>query len=254
MPKKIVSLFIILIVLIQICTPFASAATVAVNEVPKGNEYFNAMYVYVDIYLDDITELRAHTGKGVMATHAKDANALVAINGDWWNYDIDTKIIVRNGVLKHEWSGKKHTRDYCVIYNNGTMQTYKHQNVTHPEYLYNNAWQIFTFGPVLVHHGEAIKDFSDTYSDYISEPSHPRTAIGYFEPNHFCFLTVFGRNIEDKGTTLVKMAHFFEDIGCQEAYNLDGGGSTHIWYNGKELGHPSKDAPLGDIIYIPKDE
>ena len=49
------------------------------------------------------------------------------------------------------------------------------------------------------------------------------------------------------------MARFFEAIGCKEAYNLDGGGSTHIWYNGKEIGHPSKETRLADIIYIPKD-
>ena len=46
------------------------------------------------------------------------------------------------------------------------------------------------------------------------------------------------------------MAHFFADIGCKEAYNLDGGSSVHMWYDGQEIGKPSDDKPLTDIIYI----
>lgn len=252
MPKKIVSLLIILILFVQLLTPFASAVEVTVEEVPVGNDYFNASYVFVDIKLDDVTELRTYLHKGTMSELAKNVNALVAINGDYWNYDVDQKIVLRNGDLKRELKSKS-VRDYCVIYNNGIMQCFKHQNLTKPEYLYKNAWQIFTFGPIIVHNYKAITDFSDTYSPYISDYAHPRTAIGYFEPNHFCFLVVAGRNINDKGASLIRMARFFEAIGCKEAYNLDGGGSTHIWYNGKEIGHPSKETRLADIIYIPKD-
>ena len=45
--------------------------------------------MFVDIKLDDVTELRTYLHKGTMSELAKNVNALVAINGDYWNYDVD---------------------------------------------------------------------------------------------------------------------------------------------------------------------
>ena len=59
-----------------------------------------------------------------------------------------------------------------------------------------------------------------------------------------------GRNEIDHGCYLEDMARFFANLGCKEAYNLDGGSSVHMWYNGEEIGKPNDDKPLTDIIYI----
>lgn len=226
---------------------------IKVEEVSKENDYFDGSYVYVDVWFDDIHDFKTYiddkdTISGLVSK-VEDEDPLLAINGDFWNHRLDDKIIVRNGeVLSDEV--KYDIRDYCVIYNGGTMVTYHHGDIEDLSILTKNAWQVFSFGPQLVHKGEPILDYSDIYDTDLSNYSHPRTAIGYFEPNHYCFLVVAGRNMEDHGCFLEDMAQFFADKGCKEAYNLDGGGSSHIWYLGKELGVPSEDRPIPDIIYI----
>lgn len=133
------------------------------------------------------------------------------------------------------------------------MEVIPHKEIKSNDDFPKDAWQIYSFGPSLVHKGKLTTDYSDIFDRSISDYSHNRTAIGYFEPNHFCVLIVAGRNQDDHGAFLDQMAQFFLDKGCVEAYNLDGGGSSHIWYNGKEYGHPSEDRVLSDIYFIPKD-
>ena len=156
--------------------------------------------------------------------------------------------------MEIELQVKKSVRDYWVIYNDGSMEVIPHKQIKSNNDFPKDAWQIYSFGPSLVHKGELTTDYSDIFDRSISDYSHNRTAIGYFEPNHFCILIVAGRNQDDHGAFLDQMAQFFLDKGCVEAYNLDGGSSVHMWYNGEEIGKPDDDKPLTDIIYIRKKE
>ena len=57
---------------------------------------------------------------------------------------------------------------------------------------------------------------------------NPRSAVGYYEPGHYCFVVIDGRQPGySKGATLMQLAQLFESLGCKEAYNLDGGKSAH---------------------------
>jgi exopolysaccharide biosynthesis protein len=69
---------------------------------------------------------------------------------------------------------------------------------------------------------------------------HPRTAMGYTNENHLIILAVEGRNIGiAEGASLVHLATIFKTLGCVEALNLDGGGSSCLLINGKETIKPS---------------
>ena len=87
--------------------------------------------------------------------------------------------------------------------------------------------------------------------------ANPRSAIGYYEPGHYCFVAVNGRGEENSAG--IKMADFsklFEDLGCTVAYNLDGGkSSVMVWDLGsKDINTPYDGGrSVSDIIYIPKD-
>jgi hypothetical protein len=70
--------------------------------------------------------------------------------------------------------------------------------------------------------GKAIKD------------KHPRTAMGYTKNGKLIILMVEGRNKVAHGATLTQEAQIFKDLGCWEAINLDGGGSSCLLLNGKE--------------------
>ena len=91
-------------------------------------------------------------------------------------------------------------------------------------------------GPVLLHNGdiritnnEELKFAGKAIND-----KHPRTAIGYTKSNKLIILMVEGRNPVAHGATLGQEAQIFKDLGCWEALNLDGGGSSCMLVNGRE--------------------
>lgn len=116
----------------------------------------------------------------------------------------------------------------------------------------NGAYQSWVFGPSLLdENGKAKKDFVTW--DYIRQ-SHPRTAIGYYEPGHYCLLLVDGRQKSSRGMFLNEMADVFEKLGCKVAYNLDGGHCSFMIYQNKVISHPYKpEHEVADGIFITED-
>lgn len=113
-----------------------------------------------------------------------------------------------------------------------------------------DAW---SFGPALLDvDGRAKTEFDTTVAE-----ANPRTAVGYYEPGHYCFLAVNGRGAEDSaGMTMAELAALFESLGCKAAYNMDGGQSSVMaWDEGRvTVNTPASGGrPVSDIIYIPKE-
>ena len=72
------------------------------------------------------------------------------------------------------------------------------------------------------------------------EDKHPRTAMGYTKDNKLIMLVIQGRFPgKAEGATLLQEAKIFKDLGCIEALNLDGGGSSCLLINGKQTITPS---------------
>ena len=70
--------------------------------------------------------------------------------------------------------------------------------------------------------------------------AHPRTAMGYTKDGKLIVLAVEGRNPGiAEGATLTELAEIFVSLGCEEALNLDGGGSSCLLINGSETIKPS---------------
>ena len=89
-------------------------------------------------------------------------------------------------------------------------------------------------------------------STAVSYPN-PRSAIGYYEPGHYCFVVVDGRQSGyAKGMSIPELAALFEELGCTKAYNLDGGGSAVMVFNHKRYSKQSNGGgrDLGDILLI----
>jgi exopolysaccharide biosynthesis protein len=100
-------------------------------------------------------------------------------------------------------------------------------------------------GPVLLQNGE-IKISNNEERKFMGkaiDDKHPRTAIGYTKDNKLIILVVQGRfpNIAE-GASLTQEAQILKDLGCVEALNLDGGGSSCLLVNGKETIKPSDKA------------
>ncbi len=94
-------------------------------------------------------------------------------------------------------------------------------------------------GPLLVHAGKEQPWPSHKGANTYLLPRHPRTALGF--NSHYLFLVeVDGRQKElSAGMTVAELASFMKNLGCTEAMNLDGGGSSTFWLNGKVMNSPS---------------
>jgi hypothetical protein len=96
-------------------------------------------------------------------------------------------------------------------------------------------------GPVLVRNGKRQRfkaPDSDSYEFSSMMERHPRSAIGWNE-DYFFLVTVDGRQKGVSiGMNLNELAAYLIELGCQEALNLDGGGSATLWYDGKVRNHP----------------
>ena len=111
-----------------------------------------------------------------------------------------------------------------------------------------DPWQAWEFGPALFDSdGNPKRSFPD--SDIAV--TNPRSCIGYYEPGHYCFIVVDGRQKASRGVTLHELALLMQTLGCKQAYNLDGGASAHFYYNGDVLNQPSGGGRnIADIVYV----
>lgn len=107
--------------------------------------------------------------------------------------------------------------------------------LTTPEW--NNVNHIISGGPYLVKNSQVYVDTTEQKLGSIGG-RNPRTAVGYTANNNLIIVTVDGRESSSVGMTLLELANFMKSIGCYNAMNLDGGGSTVLYVNGKVVNHP----------------
>ncbi|MBQ8921838.1 MAG: phosphodiester glycosidase family protein [Oscillospiraceae bacterium] len=200
-------------------------------------------YHVADIYIRDINSLRGAFAKGTfpekgsaqlesITKMATDNNALFAINCDYCEIRANG-ITYRNGVMYRDTK----RAEVAVIYKDGVMDV-----LTDAEYRalseeqLANIWQTTAFAPGLVKDGVQMSGFTgSTYVDL-----HPRSGIGYYEPGHYCFVQVDGRQPGySDGISVNQFAEIMYRLGVQEAYNMDGGSSSEIVFMGKTYNHPS---------------
>jgi exopolysaccharide biosynthesis protein len=96
-------------------------------------------------------------------------------------------------------------------------------------------------GPVLVQDGKLMitNEAERKFRGKALKDKHPRTAMGYTKDGRIVILAIEGRNENASGATLQQVAELFLQLGCVEALNLDGGGSSCLLVNGKETIKPS---------------
>jgi exopolysaccharide biosynthesis protein len=218
--------------------------------------------VYIaDIQTDDPSLLMAGLaddtfGRNVSETTssiAESCGAILAINGDYYGFR-DTGYVMRNGYLYRDTASDDADQEDLVIYDDGTMDIVKESDVTAEELEENRAIQIYSFGPGLVEDGEIAVDASDEVGKAMT--SNPRTAIGMISEGHYVMVVSDGRTSESEGLTLEQLAGVMQDLGCTEAYNLDGGGSSTMYFNGEVVNNPTtngnkiSERKVSDIVYI----
>ena len=205
-------------------------------------EYLKAAFAY-DTYGRNITD--------VTSSIAADNGAILAVNGDFYGSQ-ERGYVIRNGILYRE-NGKSEQED-LVIYRDGTFEIVNEDDITAEELLENGAWQVLSFGPGIVSDGEITVSENEEVDKAMR--SNPRTAIGYIDENHYVLVVSDGRTAESEGLSLYELAEFMQSIGVTEGYNLDGGGSSTMYFNGYVVNNPTssgnriKERDVSDIIYF----
>ena len=192
-------------------------------------------------------------GKNVTAETsdmADDADAILAINGDYYGAR-NKGYVIRNGVLYRETASSDSQED-LVIHSDGSLEI-----ITEGEIEAENiqdAMQVYSFGPALVENGEI--SVSETDEVGKAKASNPRTAIAEIEPLHYLFVVSDGRSDYSEGLSLYELAAFLKEQGVVTAYNLDGGGSSTMIFNGKLVNYPTtsgrtiKERSVSDAVVI----
>ena len=191
-------------------------------------------------------------GKNVTAktsVTAEENDAILAINGDYYGAQ-EKGYVIRNGIV---YRSTARGADVLCIYADGTMEVVSDRDYTAAELVENGVWQAFSFGPGLVENGSVSVDENDEVGR--AKASNPRTAIGLIDANHFVFVVSDGRTDESEGLSLYELATFMQSLGVKEAYNLDGGGSSTMYFNGEVINNPTsngqiKEREVSDIVYI----
>lgn len=202
-----------------------TAESLMIPKAGKHKKYgTKCAYVLADIYVGNINCIQtafADDTYGVgyeepLADMSARLGSVFAVNGDSYsnNKHQDNGTIIRNGVL---YRAKQSDAETCVLFRDGSLKIYPPGPIDAQQLMADGAWQSWIFGPSLLdENGKAKTDF--TTWDYIKE-SHPRTAIGYYEPGHYCILAVDGRQPDySRGMFLDEMAAVFEQLGCKAAY------------------------------------
>ena len=212
-----------------------------------------------DIRLSSAEYLKTALAKGFYGRNitartsvtAAENDAILAINGDYYGAQ-EKGYVIRNGVLYRSTAVKG--RQDLVIYSDGSFGIIHEESISAEQLLADGAVQVLSFGPALVTDGKV--SVSSSYEVGRVMASNPRTAIGIIDELHYVFVVSDGRTSESEGLSVYELARFMESLGAQTAYNLDGGGSSTMWFNGKLVNKPTSNGrsiterSVSDIVYI----
>lgn len=227
-------------------------------ELKTYREYETTIYV-ADITLNDASFLKTALannayGKNIKektSTIASNNNAILAINGDFYGAQ-EKGFVLRNKTLYR--STQKNNQEDLVIYKDGSFEIINENSANINEIINNGAVNILSFGPALIENYK----ISVTEGEEVgkSKASNPRTLIGLIDDLHYVFIVSDGRTNESAGLSLYELASFAKTLNVKTAYNLDGGGSSTLYFNGKVINNPTtngntiSERSVSDIVYI----
>jgi exopolysaccharide biosynthesis protein len=239
----------------------ADGTSVKVSTVETGSGDSKVTYYVADVVLTDATVLRSAFandafGQNIIektSTIAAGNDAIFAINGDYYGFR-DSGIVIRNGVIYRD----EGARQGLAFYRDGTVKVYDETTTTAKELLATGVWNTLSFGPAIVENGDVVSGIDSVEIDtnvgnHTIQGDQPRTAVGVIDENHLVFVVVDGRHAGySEGVTMTELATIMKSLGATTAYNLDGGGSSTMYFNSHVANQPSNGGERGtsDILYI----
>ncbi len=222
-------------------------------------EYDTDIYV-ADITLSDASYLKTAFAENTYGRNitektseiASENSAILAVNGDFYGAQ-NSGYVIRNGKIYRDTVSDASQED-LVIYEDGSFEIVTEGSVTAEELLAKGAMQVLSFGPGLVENGEISVSPGEEVGK--AKASNPRTAIGIIDDLHYVLVVSDGRTSESAGLSLSELAEFMQGLGVTTAYNLDGGGSSTMVFNGAVINNPTtngkqiSERSVSDIVCI----
>jgi exopolysaccharide biosynthesis protein len=237
-------------------------ASITISTVVTGSGDDTVTYYVADVVLTDATALQSafaqnSFGENITETTSDTAeynDAIFAINGDYYGFR-DTGIVIRNGVVYRD----EGAREGLAFYLDGTVRVYDETSTSADELVADGVWNTLSFGPAIVENSDVVSGIENVEVDtnignHSIQGDQPRTAVGVIDDNHLVFVVVDGRSSGySKGVTLPELADIMTGLGVTTAYNLDGGGSSTMYFNGELVNNPlgkNQERGTSDILYI----
>lgn len=189
----------------------------------------------------------------LVSSMAEKYNAVLAISGDYYVNDPNkTTFEYRMGNKVRNKSNRK--KDILIIDENGDFHLFVKSDADKMAEFNKSGHTIvnaFTFGPALVIDGVLLT----TDKDYGYNPNgkEPRMAIGQMDTLSYVCVLAEGRTEDSAGVTHQTLANFMYDLGCMQAFNLDGGNTATMVFNGQyyQTGKTAtNERPQSDMIYF----
>ncbi|EFU62799.1 MULTISPECIES: phosphodiester glycosidase family protein [Streptococcus] len=243
----------------QVTDTSYSDGNISVNLTEKT---VNETQVYVaDITLSSSDYLKTALAQNSYGTNvtaktsvtATENNAILAVNGDYYGAN-SSGYVIRNGVVYRDSVREDASNGDLAIYKDGSFKIIYEDQVSADQLVQDGVVNLLAFGPSLVENGEISVDTNTEVGQAMS--SNPRTAIGIIDENHYIIIVSDGRTSESKGLSLYQMAEVMKSYGVKTAYNLDGGGSSTLYFNGQVINKPTtggskiSERAVSDIVYI----
>ncbi|HOG40982.1 MAG TPA: phosphodiester glycosidase family protein [Bacteroidales bacterium] len=173
------------------------------------------------------------------------AKAVAALNGSFFNMRppfggvtytrVDGTIVAENNkdVSTPFWS-RSIRQNGAIAILGGELYVLKADQLRNWE-KYIFAEDVLTSGPILMVDGALEPQAPDKFNT----TRHPRTAVGKRSDGTVVFVVVDGRFPEAAGVSTTELSLVMSWLGCRDALNLDGGGSSTMVFDGNIVNHPS---------------
>jgi exopolysaccharide biosynthesis protein len=236
--------------------------TIDISTVATGSGDSTVTYYVADVVLTDATVLRSAFADDEFGTNivehtsaiAQANDAVFAVNGDYYGFRT-TGIEIRNGVVYRDAGA----REGLAFYRDGSVRVYDETATSADALVAAGVWNTLSFGPAIVAAGAVVDGITDVEVDtnvgnHSIQGDQPRTAIGVIDANHLVFVVVDGRSEGySEGVSLPELATIFTGLGAITAYNIDGGGSSTMYFNGALVNDPlgkGEERGTSDVLYI----
>ena len=230
---------------ITITTVRKNNTTVYVADVKLSNSNYLKTALAYDSFGTNVTE--------TTSSMASNNNAILAVNGDYYGAD-RSGFVIKNGVIYRNTVRSDSNYPDLAVYKDGSFKIIYETDVTAEQLLADGVVNLFAFGPSLIENGSITVDQNTEVRQAMTK--NPRTAIGIVDSNHYILVVSDGRTSESEGLSLYELAEVLKEYGATTAYNLDGGGSSTMYFNGSIInkpttnGHNISEREVSDIVYI----